>query len=70
MEVTYCNSVEETLKDKDIVFIMTEWDEFKNMDVQLFKKLMKIPLVYDGRNCFKTSIIKENGIEYYSIGRK
>lgn len=68
-EVTYCNSVEETLKDKDIVFIMTEWDEFKNMNVQLFKKLMKTPLVYDGRNCFSPKVMSENGIEYYSIGR-
>jgi UDPglucose 6-dehydrogenase len=48
---------------------MTEWDEFKKMNVQLFKKLMKTPLVYDGRNCFSPKVMSENGIEYYSIGR-
>ena len=68
-EVQYCNSIEETLMNKDIVFIMTEWDEFRNMDVKLFEQHMKTPLVYDGRNCFSPRKMQENDIEYYSIGR-
>lgn len=68
-EVTYSDSIENTLKDKDIVFIMTEWDDFKNMNINLFKDLMKTPLVYDGRNCFSPMKMKESDIEYYSVGR-
>ena len=69
-EVHYCNSIEETLKNKDIVFVMTEWDEFKKMDVKLFKQHMKTPLVYDGRNCYFPNEMLSASIEYYSVGRK
>src|SRR5699024_4685665 len=51
-EIEYCKSLEDTLKDTDICFIFTEWDFVKNMDTELFEKLMKKPIVLDGRNCF------------------
>ena len=68
-EIEYCKNVEETLKDADICFIFTEWDEIKNIDLNLFKKLMKNPIVLDGRNCFELEDIPE-GVIYDSIGRK
>lgn len=69
-EIEYCKSIEETLKEADICFIFTEWDFVKNMDVSLFKKLMKKPIVLDGRNCFDLNKIKNEKIIYESIGRK
>lgn len=68
-EIQYCKNLEETLKDADICFIFTEWDFVKNMDVNLFKKLMKKPIVLDGRNCFELEDIPK-GIIYDSIGRR
>ena len=46
---------------------MTEWPEIKNYDISKYKKLMKTPRVYDGRNCYD---LKNTGdIVYKSIGR-
>ena len=69
-EIEYCKSVEETLKDADICFIFTEWDFVKKMDINLFEKLMKKPIVLDGRNCFDLNKVKSKKIIYESIGRK
>ncbi len=68
-DITYCDTVEETIKDADICFIFTEWDEVKNFDVEKFK-LMKTPIILDGRNCYKLSQFEGTGIVYNSIGRK
>jgi UDPglucose 6-dehydrogenase len=68
-EIKYCNTIEETIKDADICFIFTEWSEVKNFDVSLFPKLMKYPLVIDGRNCYDLEKVKKIGIIYESIGR-
>lgn len=69
-EIEYCKSVEETLKNADICFIFTEWDFVKNMDKSLFEKLMKKPIILDGRNCFDLKEISEQKVIYESIGRK
>ena len=69
-EIEYCKSLEDTLKDTDICFIFTEWDFVKNMDTELFEKLMKKPIVLDGRNCFDINEMKARKIIYESIGRK
>lgn len=68
-EIQYCNSIENTLKDADICLIFTEWKFIKEMDINLFNKLMKVPIVIDGRNCFNLKDIPE-GMIYESIGRK
>ena len=67
--ITYVSSPEEALSGSHICFIFTEWPEIRNLSPHDFKKLMHIPLVYDGRNLYKPEIMKEAGVEYYSIGR-
>lgn len=67
--ITYVSSPEEALSGAHICFIFTEWPEIRNLSPHDFKKLMHIPLVYDGRNLYKPEIMKEAGVEYYSIGR-
>lgn len=69
-EITYVNNPEEALKDANICFVFTEWGEIKEIKPETFKKLMKTPLVYDGRNIYDLKEMKKAGIEYYSIGRK
>ncbi|MDE7018499.1 MAG: UDP-glucose 6-dehydrogenase, partial [Lachnospiraceae bacterium] len=67
--IHYMETPEEALKDANVCFVFTEWDEIKKIPVAEFKKLMRTPLVYDGRNIFDLQEMKEAGVEYYSIGR-
>lgn len=67
--VTYANSYQEALRGADAAVIVTEWDEFKEMDLNELKELLNNPLLFDGRNCFSLEQVKEAGIEYYSVGR-
>ena len=67
--LSYATTPQEALKDANICFIFTEWDEIKQIKPDTFKSHMRTPLVYDGRNVFDKKMMKENGIEYYSIGR-
>lgn len=66
-EITYANTPQEALKDADICFIFTEWEEIKNIKSEEYAELMKNPIVYDGRNIYNLKEMKK--IEYYSIGR-
>lgn len=66
--IKYFNDKYRALKDADALLILTEWEEFKNPDFKRMKKLMRLPIIIDGRNIFKPKEI--NGFEYYSIGRK
>ncbi len=67
--INYFNSIDDAIKDTDAVMIMTEWPEIVNYDIKKFEKLMKTPMVYDGRNCYKLEEISKTKIEYKSIGR-
>lgn len=69
-EIKYCKSIEETLKDADICFIFTEWNFVKNMDLNIFEKMMKKPIILDGRNCFDLEKFKDKKVIYESIGRR
>ena len=66
----YCETIDEALENADICFIFTEWDEVKNYDVAKYKKLMRKPIVMDGRNCYPLKMLEETGITYCSVGRK
>ena len=68
-EINYVSSPEEALKDANVCFIFTEWNEIKNVKPEEYKKLMKTPLVYDGRNIYNINEMIREGVEYYSIGR-
>lgn len=67
--ITYTKSIEDALDGANICFIFTEWQEIKNLKPEIFRNRMRTPLVYDGRNVFAVKEMKQNGIEYYSIGR-
>ena len=68
-EIHYVTNPEDALKNADVCFIFTEWDEIKEVKLETYKKLMRTPLVYDGRNIYDLDEMKDAGIEYYSIGR-
>lgn len=68
-QINYAENPEEVLNGANICFIFTEWEEIKSIAPEEYKKLMKTPLVYDGRNVYNVDDMKNAGIEYYSIGR-
>ncbi len=67
--IDYTENPYDALKDKDALFIVTEWNEFRNPDFEKMKKLMKKPIIFDGRNIYKLDTMREHGFTYYGIGR-
>ena len=67
--ITYVATPEEALQSANVCFIFTEWQEIKDIVPSTYKKLMRPVLVYDGRNIYPLSEMKDAGVEYYSIGR-
>jgi len=59
----------DVLKDVDALVIFTEWNDYRRPDLERMKGLMKTPLIFDGRNLYQPSKMKEAGFRYYSIGR-
>ena len=68
-ELTYCDSIEDTLTGADLCLIFTEWKQIKEMDVTAFEKHMKRAIVLDGRNCFDLKAFRNTHVLYESIGR-
>jgi len=68
-EVTYTKTPEEALTDANVCFIFTQWREIMEVTPIIYKKLMKNPVIYDGRNIYNIENMKSAGVEYYSIGR-
>lgn len=67
--ITYVNDPQDALKNANVCFIFTEWNEIKTILPKEYKALMRTSLVYDGRNIYNINEMKNNGVEYYSIGR-
>ncbi|MFH1187280.1 MAG: UDP-glucose/GDP-mannose dehydrogenase family protein [bacterium] len=67
--VEICASAGDAAKDVDCLLIITEWDEFKNVNLENLKKIMKTPLIIDGRNMFDAGEMKGLGFRYLSVGR-
>lgn len=67
--IKYVKNIEEALIGANVCFVFTEWNEIKIVSPDEFKKWMRTPLVYDGRNIYNGKSMKEAGVEYYSIGR-
>ncbi len=67
--ITYTSRNYDALKGADALAILTEWQEFREPDFARMKKLLKNPVVFDGRNIYQPAQMKELGFTYYSIGR-
>ncbi|OGE84324.1 MAG: UDP-glucose 6-dehydrogenase [Candidatus Delongbacteria bacterium GWF2_40_14] len=67
--IRYAKSPEEALKGANVCFILTEWDTIKKLKPADYKKIMRTPLVYDGRNIYSIKEMMKAEVEYHSIGR-
>jgi UDPglucose 6-dehydrogenase len=59
----------EALKGADALAILTEWNEFREPDFDRMRKLMRTPIIFDGRNVYKPAQMKAQGFTYVSVGR-
>jgi UDPglucose 6-dehydrogenase len=64
-----CASAEEAIEGADALVIVTEWREFRSPDFELIKATLRHPVIFDGRNIYEPSKLRELGITYFGIGR-
>ena len=69
-KVRYARNNYEALKDADALVLVTEWNVFRNPDFERIKKLLKYPIIFDGRNQYNPSEMRELGFLYFGIGRR
>lgn len=68
--VTYCNSAYEAIGGADALAVLTDWQEFKELDLEKIKMLLTRPQIADYRNVFDCRLAKELGFEIKSLGRR
>jgi len=69
-KITYYDDLYETFKGADAVVLITEWNEFRNLDFQRVKQLMKGDIFVDLRNVYEPEVMRESGFQYFCVGRK
>jgi UDPglucose 6-dehydrogenase len=69
-ELHYCGNAYETMEDADVLVLITEWNEFRALDLERVKSLLKTPTVVDLRNIYKPAEMAAAGFDYVSIGRR
>ncbi|MFC1674373.1 UDP-glucose dehydrogenase family protein [Candidatus Omnitrophota bacterium] len=69
-DVKFCQNPYEACRGCDCLLVLTEWDEFKELDFSRVKRLMKRPIIIDGRNIYEPASIKKKGFKYIGMARK
>jgi len=67
--VKLCDSAYEVAENADAIVVVTDWNEFKHLNMDKIKGVMRTPLIFDGRNIYSPEKMRKLGIEYHSIGR-
>ena len=68
-DLTYCADCAATLENADGLIIITEWLEFRSLDLKQLKNTLRTPVLFDGRNLYAPQAVEAAGIAYYGIGR-
>ena len=66
-KINYCSRIHDTIGSTSAIIIMTEWDEFRNIDLPYLATMMKEKVIFDGRNIYNAEQVKD--FDYYGIGR-
>jgi len=67
--VKYCINPYEACDQADALILMTEWNEYRALDLERIKALLKEPIFIDLRNVYPAAMMKEMGFQYFSVGR-
>ncbi|MFH1249432.1 MAG: UDP-glucose/GDP-mannose dehydrogenase family protein [archaeon] len=68
-DIEYCKNPYDAAKDADALVILTDWPEFKDLDLTVIKEKLKGNIIIDGRNIFNKERMKKLGFKYLSVGR-
>jgi len=68
-DVVFCDDTYEVAADSDALIFLTEWNQFRSLDLDRIKKLLRQPVVLDLRNIYEPVKMKEKGFQYYCVGR-
>jgi UDPglucose 6-dehydrogenase len=68
-DIDYAENEYDAIKDADVLVIVTEWNQFRALDMDKVKKLLKAPKVADLRNIYNPAAMRELGFEYVGVGR-
>jgi UDPglucose 6-dehydrogenase len=68
-KLVYCDRPYGAVEGADGLAIVTEWPEFRNPDFEVIRRLLKKPVIFDGRNIFESRSMEAAGFIYYGIGR-
>jgi UDPglucose 6-dehydrogenase len=67
--IRYSKRNYDALNGAAALLVLTEWNEFRRPDFQRMKRLLKNPVIFDGRNIYDPADVRKLGFQYYSIGR-
>ncbi len=68
-KIHFSENKSDALKDADALLLVTEWNEFRLLNLNEIKRLMRKYVIFDGRNIYEPEEIKNNGFDYFGIGR-
>jgi UDPglucose 6-dehydrogenase len=68
--ITFTENPYQAAEDADALLILTDWEEFATLDLKHLRKLLKYPIILDGRNLYTPEEMEQNGFMYVSVGRK
>ncbi len=69
VNITYCNSEEETYEGSDALFILTEWKQFSSLDLNKVKEKISQKVIFDGRNVLDKVAVEDAGLTYFAVGK-
>ncbi len=67
-KIVYCGNKYEALEGADALVLVTEWKEFRSPDFDEIRRMLKTPVIFDGRNQYSAKHVKKYGLDYYQIG--
>jgi len=68
--LTYCPSAYEAARGAQALLLLTEWEEFRQLDFLRLREVMEVPVLVDGRNLFDPDAVRKAGFEYVGMGRE
>lgn len=67
--ITYCENEYETMEGSDALVIITEWNQFRKLDLDRVKKSLKQPYFFDLRNIYRKEYMEKQGFKYFGVGQ-
>lgn len=68
-QIQYCESIDEALKDADAVVLLTEWNQYRGLDLAHVKSVMAGDVFVDLRNVYEKNTVEQHGFKYSCVGR-